>query len=181
MARVTTRAGDDGTSGLIGEGRLKKYHLRFETVGTIDEATSHLGLARALSPTARVREVILRLQHELYIAMAELSTTREAYEKAGFRITIEQVTGLDELCDALKTEVDIPNRFIVPGETVSGAHIDVGRTVIRRAERLAVRLLDEGEIENWNVVRYLNRCSDLLYMLARFDEVSQGTTPLTQG
>ena len=180
MARVTTRAGDDGTSGLIGEGRLRKYHLRFETVGTIDEATSHLGLARALSPTPRIREVILRLQHELYLAMAELSTTRDADAKAGFRITIEQVLGLEELCETLKTEVDIPNRFIVPGETVSGAHIDVARAVIRRAERHAVRLLDEGEIENWHVVRYLNRCSDLLYILARFDEVSQGVIARTQ-
>ena len=180
MARVTTRTGDDGSSGLIGDGRLPKYHLRFETVGTIDEATSHLGLARAHSPIERVRDVIFRLQHELYIAMAEISTTRDAYEKAGFRITIEHVRGIEDVCDSLKSDVEIPNRFIVPGATVSGAHIDVARTVVRRAERHVVRLLHEIEIDNWEVARYLNRCSDLLHILARYDEVAQGVTAQTQ-
>jgi cob(I)alamin adenosyltransferase len=174
VARVTTRTGDDGYTALIGQGRVPKYHPRPEALGAIDEATSALGLARAHSPTSRVRAVVLRVQRELYLLMAELATTPEAYEKAGFRVGAEHVAGLEELLEELKSEVAIPAAFVIPGATVSSAAIDLARAIVRRSERHVVKLLHDGEIANWDTARYLNRCSDLLHVLARYDEVSQG-------
>ena len=181
MAQITTGTGDDGYTGLIGAGRVPKYHPRPETLGTIDEATGALGLARAQSPVPRVREVVVRLQKELYLLMAELATTPEAYEKAGYRITAEHVAGLESLQAELKREVAIPNAFVVPGASVSSAALDLARAIVRRAERLTARLLHEGEIGNPETLRYLNRASDLLHVLARYDEVSQGVDLQTQG
>jgi cob(I)alamin adenosyltransferase len=180
VAKVTTRTGDDGYTGLLGPGRVPKYHPRPEALGTVDEATSALGLARAQSPTARVREVVLRLQRELYVLMAELAATAEARERLGQRLTAEHVAGLERLAEELQAEVAIPPAFVVPGATVSSAALDVARAVVRRAERQVVKLLHDGEIEAWDTARYLNRCSDLLHILARYDEVSQGVDIQTQ-
>jgi cob(I)alamin adenosyltransferase len=179
-AKVTTRTGDDGYTSLIGEGRVPKWHPRPEAFGAIDEATSALGLARAQSPTPRVRDVILRLQRELYTLMAELATLPAAYEKATWKITAEQVAALEALQEELRSEVAIPPAFVIPGATVSSAAIDVARTIVRRAERSTAKLLHEREIANAETVRYLNRCSDLLHVLARYDEVSQGVDIQTQ-
>ena len=176
-ARVTTGTGDDGYTGLIGPGRLPKHHPRIELLGTIDEATSALGMARAQSPVARTREVVLRVQRELYRLLAEVASTVEAREYA---TTAEQVGGLEELQRALQGEVEIPAAFVIPGATVSSAALDLARGIVRRAERQAARLLHEGELTNAETLRYLNRCSDLLHVLARFDEVSQGVDLQTQ-
>ncbi|HEY3083334.1 MAG TPA: cob(I)yrinic acid a,c-diamide adenosyltransferase [Chloroflexota bacterium] len=181
MAEVTTGGGDDGYTGLLGPGRVPKYDPRVEAFGTLDEATSALGLARAQTPIPRVGEVIRRVQRELYLLMAELATTPEAYEKLGRRIGPEQVAALEALQDELKREVEIPRAFVVPGATVSSASIDLGRAIVRRAERIVARLRHEGEIANPETLRYLNRCSDLLHVLARYDEVSQGVDLQTQG
>ena len=181
MAKVTTRGGDDGYTGLLGPGRVPKYHPRPEALGTVDEATSALGLARAQSPTPRVRAAIARVQRELYLLMAELATTAEARERLGQRLTPEHVAGLERLADELKAEVAIPPAFVVPGATVSSAALDLARAIVRRAERQVVKLLHDGEIESWDSARYLNRCSDVLHILARYDEVSQGVDIQTQG
>jgi cob(I)alamin adenosyltransferase len=181
VAKVTTRTGDDGYTGLLGQGRVPKYHPRPEALGTVDEATSALGLARAQSPTPRVREVVLRLQRELYVLMAELATTAEAYDRMGGRLTPEHVAGLERLAEELTAEVVIPPAFVIPGATVSSAALDVARATVRRAERQVVKLLHDGEIPSWETARYLNRCSDLLHILARYDEVSQGVDIQTQG
>jgi cob(I)alamin adenosyltransferase len=180
MAEVTTGRGDDGYTGLLGAGRVPKYDRRVEACGTLDEATSALGLARAQTPSRRVAEVVRRLQRELYLLMAELATTPDAYEKLGRRIGAEHVAGLEALAAELKREVEIPPAFVVPGATVSSASIDLGRTIVRRAERVVARLLHEGELPNPELLRYLNRCSDLLHVLARYDEVSQGVDLQTQ-
>jgi cob(I)alamin adenosyltransferase len=180
VAEVSTGAGDDGYTGLLGPGRVPKYDRRVEACGTLDEATSALGIARAQTPLPRVGEVIRRLQHELYLLMAELATTPEAGQKLGRRILPEHVAALEALQDELKREVEIPRAFVVPGATVSSAAIDLGRTVVRRAERIVARLLHDGELANPETLRYLNRCSDLLHVLARYDEVGQGVDPQTQ-
>jgi cob(I)alamin adenosyltransferase len=180
VARVTTRTGDDGYTGLIGAGRVPKYHPRPEVCGTLDEATSALGLARAQSPTPRVREVVLRLQRELYTLMAELATLPDAYEQVGRHVGPESVDGLERLIEELKQEVEIPPAFVIPGATVSSAALDLARTIVRRSERLTAKMLHDGEIANAHTVRYLNRCSDLLHVLARYDEISQGVDIQTQ-
>lgn len=171
MAKVTTGTGDTGYTGLLGEQRVPKYDPRPDTFGTVDEATSALGLARATTHNHRAKEIIYTLQQELYLLMGELATPPENYEKMGLRITSEYIQRLEQIEEALKQEVEIPNKFIIPGDTPDGAALDLARTIIRRAERMAVRLLHEGIISNTEVVRYLNRLSDLVFILARYVEV----------
>lgn len=171
MAKVTTGTGDTGYTGLIGEQRVPKYDPRPDTFGTVDEATSALGLARASTRNQRVKDMILHIQQDLYLLMAELATPPENYEKMGYRVTAEHVHSLEQQEEALKREVEIPNKFVIPGDTLDGAALDLARTIIRRAERMAVKLLHDGVIANKEVVVYLNRLSDLVFIIARFVEV----------
>jgi cob(I)alamin adenosyltransferase len=169
-AKVTTRTGDDGYTGLLGSERVPKYDPRPDTFGTVDEATSALGMARALTHNTRARDIIYRLQQDLYLLMAELATPPENYEKLGYRITEGHVAHLEEVSATLKEHVAIGNRFIIPGDTPDSAALDLARTIIRRAERKVARLLHEGIISNKDVLRYLNRASDLAFILARYVE-----------
>ncbi|HTK11636.1 MAG TPA: cob(I)yrinic acid a,c-diamide adenosyltransferase [Ktedonobacteraceae bacterium] len=180
MAKVTTGTGDTGYTGLLGEQRVPKYDPRPDTFGTVDEATSALGLARALTQNPRVKEHIYRMQQELYLLMGELATPPENYEKMGLRMTREHVEGLERLEEELKSEVEIPNKFIIPGDTADGAALDVARTIVRRAERMAVKLLHDGVIQNAEVIRYLNRLSDLIFILARYVEVKSSLAQLPE-
>ncbi len=170
MAKVTTGTGDTGYTGLLGAERVPKYDPRPDTFGTVDEATSALGLARAVAQDPQVKGIIYRIQNELYVLMAELATLPENYEKMGFRMTVEHVQWLEQVEESLKHEVEIPNKFIIPGDTLDGAALDLARTIIRRAERMAVKLLHDGVIQNGEVIRYLNRLSDLVFVLARYIE-----------
>ena len=169
-ARITTRTGDDGYTGLLGGGRVPKWDPRPETFGTLDEATSALGLARATADEAEVRAVVEEVQRDLYLLMAELATPAEHYERLGRRITEEHVARVEELAEGYKARVEIGNVFILPGGSLPGAALDLARTIVRRGERLAAKLYHEGAIANAEVLRYLNRLSDLLFVLARFEE-----------
>src|SRR5262249_5696040 len=141
VAKVTTRGGDAGYTGLLGAERVAKYDARIEALGLVDEATSALGLARASAADERVRAVILEQQQTLYRLMAELAATREATAKLALsEITATDVAGLEDVSDELMREVKIGNRFVIPGESVSGAAIDLARTVVRRAERHVARM-----------------------------------------
>ena len=173
-ARVTTRTGDTGYTGLIGKERVPKWDPRPDTFGTLDEATSALGIARAVAQDERVRETILTLQRELYLLMAELALSPEAYAESEFKITDEHVAGLERLSETLKQEVEIGHVFVIPGETLPSAALDLARAVVRRGERLAARLFHDGAIGNAEVMRYLNRLSDLLFVLARYEEAQAG-------
>jgi cob(I)alamin adenosyltransferase len=178
MAKVTTGTGDTGYTGLLGSERVAKYDPRPDTFGTVDEATSALGLARATTHDPKVKEIIYSIQNELYLLMGELATTAENYEKMGLRMTAEHVQWLEQVEESLKQEVEIPNKFIIPGDTLDGAALDLARTIIRRAERMAVKLLHDGVIQNGEVIRYLNRLSDVIFILARYIEVKSS---LAQG
>src|SRR3984893_7210175 len=178
MAKVTTGTGDTGYTGLLGEQRVPKYDPRPDTFGTVDEATSALGLARANSTDPKVKEIIYKIQQELYLLMGELATLPENYAKMGLQMTVAHVQRLEEIEETLKGEVEIPNKFIIPGDTPTGAALDLARTIIRRAERMAVKLLHDGVIQNGEVVRYLNRLSDLIFILARYIEVKSSLAKL---
>ncbi len=178
MAKVTTGTGDTGYTGLLGEQRVPKYDPRPDTFGTVDEATSALGLARAMTGDTEVKQIIYQIQQELYLLMGELATPPENYEKMGLRMTIEHVQRLEQVENTLKEEVEIPNKFIIPGDSLDGAALDLARTIIRRAERMAVKLLHDGVIQNGEVVRYLNRLSDLIFILARYIEVKSSLAEL---
>lgn len=174
MAKVTTGTGDAGYTSLLGEQRVPKYDPRPDTFGTVDEATSALGLARATTQDTRAREIILHMQQDLYLLMGELATPPENQEAVGIRMTADNIRWLDTLEDELKAEVDIPNKFVIPGDTLDGAALDLARTIIRRAERMAAKLMHEGIVRNPEVVRYLNRLSDAVFILARYIEAKQG-------
>ncbi|BCL84309.1 ATP--cob(I)alamin adenosyltransferase [Ktedonobacteria bacterium brp13] len=178
MAKVTTGTGDTGYTGLLGAERVPKYDVRPDTFGTIDEATSALGLARAMTKEPRVREIIFHVQQELYLLMGELATTPENYEKMGLQMTGAHVQWLEQTEAQLQQEVEIPNKFIIPGDTLDGAALDLARTIIRRAERMTVKLLHDKVIQNVEVVRYLNRLSDLIFILARYIEVKSSLATL---
>lgn len=170
QAKVTTRTGDDGYTGLLGRARVPKYHPQPETYGTVDEATSVLGLARALCRDPRAKEVVRQVQEDLYVMMAELAATPEARDRLPRRITAADVTRLEGWIEELKARVEIAPKFVIPGDSVAGAAFDVARTVIRRAERLAARLTHEGHLTNPEILRYLNRASDLAFVIARLED-----------
>ena len=180
MAKVSTGTGDTGYTGLLGEQRVPKYDPLPDTFGTVDEATSALGLARAMAQDEKVKEIIYRIQQELYLLMGELATPPENYEKMGLRMTVQHVQRLEQVEESLKREVEIPNKFIIPGDSPDGAALDLARTIIRRAERMAVKLLHDGIIQNGEVVRYLNRLSDLVFILARYVEVKSSLAELPE-
>jgi cob(I)alamin adenosyltransferase len=170
-----TRKGDAGYTDLLGD-RVPKYHSRPETYGSIDEATSFLGLARATASTERTKEIVLKIQRDLYLMMAELAFA-PGMSQHKFQITQEHVDWLEQETDKLEEEVELPPHFIIPGDTLSGATLDSARGVIRRAERIAVRLLHDGEIQNEELVAYINRLSSLLFILARYEDHAAGITP----
>lgn len=174
MARVTTRTGDEGYTSLLGSGRVPKYHRRPEAYGTLDEATSALGLARAHAVRTQLKDTIESLQRDLYVLMAELATPPENYAKVDFKIGAEAVDRLDALGESLKSEIEISKEFVVPGATVTGAALDLARAIVRRGERQIARLYHEGDITNIQVLRYLNRLSDVIFILARHEETGGG-------
>jgi cob(I)alamin adenosyltransferase len=174
MAKVTTGTGDTGYTGLLGNQRVPKYDPRPDTFGTVDEATSALGLARATTQDETAREVILHMQRDLYVLMAELATLPENQAAIGMAITADHVQWLEAAEEQLKAAVEIPNKFVIPGDSLDGAALDLARTIVRRAERMTVRLLHDGVIANSEPVRYLNRLSDVVFILARYLEAKQG-------
>lgn len=168
-----TRAGDDGFTGLLGEGRVAKYMPQPEAYGTVDEASAAIGVARAVASSGRTREVLLKVQRDLYRMMAELAATQAT--AAQFRyIDPERVAWLEESTDALTAEIEMPKEFVVPGDSLAGAHLDLARTITRRAERVVVHLLHDGLIDNIDLVRYLNRLSSLLFVLELFENANAG-------
>jgi cob(I)alamin adenosyltransferase len=170
-----TRKGDQGYTDLLG-GRVAKYDARPETYGTIDEATSCIGYARAIALSERTKSILIDVQRDLYVMMAELAFAPEM-RQGKYHITAEHVARIERETDLLETEVPLPPHFILPGDSPSGAMLDVARTVIRRAERLAVKLAHDGEIDNEQLLAYLNRLSSLLFILGRFEDREAGVTP----
>ena len=173
MNRLYTATGDDGYSGLLGEGRVPKTHPRIELVGAIDEANAALGLARALSRDSTTNQVLLQIQRDLYHLMAEVAATPENVRK--FRVIDEtKVLWIEEQMDLLGDEVQIPNEFILPGDSPAGGALAVARTVVRRAERRLSKLWLDGEIENQHLLRYLNRLSSFCFLLELVENEAAG-------
>jgi len=170
---IYTKYGDQGQTGLLYGGRVSKANERTEAYGAIDETVSALGLAKALSPLEYVRTHIDRLQRELFTVGAELATDpleREKLIKHFTVITPEMTAALEHAIDGLTAEVKLPPEFIIPGGSPASAAIDVARTALRRAERRAVALSDASLLDSPELLRYLNRASDFLFMLARYQD-----------
>lgn len=176
--RIYTRKGDSGTTGLLyGGARISKADLRTDAYGSTDEAVSELGLARAAfgaltdRTEARLHELVLRIQRELFVVGAELATeaARRKRLKAGTTlVTPEMVTALERDIDALEADYPMPTEFVVPGESMPGAALDMARSTVRRAERRVVGLVETGGLPaESSVPPYLNRLADLLFVMAR--------------
>ena len=171
--RIYTKYGDEGQTGLLYGGRVSKNDPHTEAYGVADEAVSTMGLARALSQDDRVQEVLKTLQRELFTVAAELATDPQRYDlfKAHFKpVTAEMVVGLEELIDQLEEGVEMPSVFILPGASAASAAIDMARCIVRTAERRSVALKEQGKLTNPEVIRYMNRLGDLLFVLARYQD-----------
>ncbi|MGB8213014.1 MAG: cob(I)yrinic acid a,c-diamide adenosyltransferase [Anaerolineales bacterium] len=173
MAPIYTRTGDDGTTGLLGESRLPKYHPRMETLGVLDEASAALGLARALCKVPQIESTLIEVQRDLYTIMAEVAATPENARR--FQIMApRRVQWLEAQVDAITAQSPVPTEFILPGDSIPGAALALARTIVRRAERRVAELLDTGEIENRVLLLYLNRLSSLCFALEVFENGQAG-------
>jgi cob(I)alamin adenosyltransferase len=168
--KIYTRKGDDGTTGLLYGGRVRKDSPATAACGDVDEAQAAIGLARAsVDRGSEADDLLIGLQRDLWVLMAEVATAPERRDRlsAGQTlVTPEMVARLEPLIDDLTTRFDSPTEFVIPGQTPTAAALDVARAVVRRAERTALGVAADGS----SVVPYLNRLSDLLWTMARWQE-----------
>jgi cob(I)alamin adenosyltransferase len=171
--KVYTKRGDDGTTGLLYGGRVDKHDLRTTAYGTVDETCSALGLARAeLADTgpAHLHDAVLAIQRELFVVGAQLATREDHWDRLQpgvSRVDDAMVDALDARIDASVDRHPLPTSFVVPGGTRAAAALDLARTICRRAEREVVAMQRAELLPDDAAMRYLNRCADLLYVLAR--------------
>lgn len=172
--RIYTRKGDDGTTGLLYGGRVSKDSPRIEVNGAVDEAQAALGMARAeAEPDSELDHLLVGLERDLYVLMAEVATAPERRDRlvAGASlVTPEMVAGLEGWIDELTDRFDMPTEFVVPGDNRRAAALDLARTVVRRAERAWVASLGSTTDDRSQVGAYLNRLSDLVWTMARWQE-----------
>ena len=170
MVKIYTKTGDDGTTGLLYGGRVRKDSGGIEINGTVDEAQAAMGLARAeFDPDSELDRLLTVLERDLYVLMAEVATdpsNRSKLRSGQTLVTSAMVDDLEGNIDDLIARIDMPTDFVVPGANRASAALDMARTVVRRAERLVVSFPIEGS----EVGRYLNRLSDLLWAMARYAE-----------
>ena len=178
--KIYTKKGDRGWTSLIYGVKVAKSDMRCEAYGTIDEAVSALGLAKSFC-CPEVRDILLSLQQDLFDVGAELATPSERYSELVAKqktVKPEMVDRLERAIDDFEARVDMPRAFVISGACVSSAALDLARTVIRRAERRVVVLNEAGQLVNEEVLKYLNRLSDLVFTLARYQEkVGDGDNP----
>jgi cob(I)alamin adenosyltransferase len=174
MSQFYTRTGDDGYTGLLGEGRVPKYHPRMEAIGTIDEASAALGVARAGSHLPQVTDILLAVQRDLYHIMAEIAAMPANAQR--FRVVqADRVAWLEYQIDALTRQVEIPGEFILPGDSPCGASLALARTTVRRAERRVAELVHTDLLENMALLHYLNRLSSLAFLLELLENQAAGS------
>jgi cob(I)alamin adenosyltransferase len=164
LTRIYTRGGDRGETSLGDGSRVPKLDCRIAAFGTVDELNSHLGLALASELPDELREVVARLQNELFDLGADLSVPFGISDR--LRVTEGQIESLERDCDRLNADLSELRSFVLPGGTEAAARLHVARAVCRRAEREVLAAAEELEI-NRLVLVYLNRLSDLLFILAR--------------
>lgn len=176
MVKIYTKRGDDGRTSLFGGQRISKSDARAEAYGTLDEVCSVLGVARAATRDADLQAVIHSIQEDLFLLGAELATAPE--DRA--RLSVQQITEahtarLEALIDARLAQIELPRAFIIPGSSsyIPGL-LDWARAVARRAERRVVELREGGFLDNPEVLKYLNRLADLLFVLSRHQEAVEG-------
>ena len=167
---ITTKTGDKGTTHLFSGEEVSKNSPRTDAYGDVDEIVSILGVAGAHAERDASIDAIRFLQRKLFIVATELATGTDHLEKLDKRIDKEELLAVERQMDALESQVVMPSGFILPGGTTAAAHLDHARTVARRCERKVVSLFEEKEVTNDHLLIWLNRLSDYLWLLARFEE-----------
>jgi cob(I)alamin adenosyltransferase len=174
---IVTRTGDGGTTALMYGRRVPKNHLRVEAYGTVDELNAAVGLARATAGDGFIRENLLVIQKDLVALMGELSVLPEdlgRYMKDGYpAVTPPMTEKLDALVVEIETQTVSFKDWATPGATMNSAALDLARTVCRRAERRVCGLQESGGLTNAEIITYLNRLSDLFWLMARWVETGE--------
>ncbi|MFQ5827770.1 MAG: cob(I)yrinic acid a,c-diamide adenosyltransferase [Candidatus Methylomirabilia bacterium] len=180
MVKIYTKKGDEGQTSLFGGQRIAKCDLRPEAYGTLDEACAVLGVVRVETEDDELRAVIHLVQEDLFLLGAELATAPEDRDRLQVsQITAEHTARLESLIDERLTKIELPRAFIIPGSSsYIPSLLDWARAVIRRGERRAVELRDADLLDNPEVLKYLNRLADLIFVLARDQEAVAGKGPV---
>lgn len=171
---IVTKGGDKGTTGLMYNRRVSKHHPRVEAYGAVDEVNTALGMARASADNAFVHDSLLAIQKDLVVLMGELATAVEdlpRYIKDGFSLVTSTMTHkLDALVKEIEARKISYHGWATPGDSMASATLDVARTTCRRAERRVVALQEADQLQNDEIIIYLNRLADLLWLFARWSE-----------
>ena len=167
---ITTKTGDRGTTRLFSGEDVPKNSPRMDALGAVDELVSLLGVARCHAARPATRAALLEIQRELFTLASEFATTPAALPRLPRRVDAGFVAAMERRGRELEASVEYPAGFILPGASLAGAHLDHARAVARRCEREAVRLRDAGLLENPQALIWLNRLSDVLWLLARSEE-----------
>ena len=162
--KIYTKTGDDGNTGLQGDFRISKSHSRIMAYGTVDEANAAIGIVLTNTLDDDIRQVLTQIQNELFLLGSDLSN--QNLNDLKNRISLDRVEKLEEFIDKFELELSPITNFILPGGNVAAAQIHQVRTIVRRAETLVVKLSDKDEI-NSNCIKYLNRLSDLMFVMGR--------------
>jgi cob(I)alamin adenosyltransferase len=176
---IVTKGGDKGTTGLMYNRRVSKHHPRVEAYGAVDEVNTALGMARASADNAFVHDSLLPIQKDLVVLMGELATAVEdlpRYVKDGYSLVTSTMTHrLDALVKELEARQISYRGWATPGDSMASATLDVARTTCRRAERRVVALQEADQLQNDEIIIYLNRLADLLWLFARWSETKGDT------
>ena len=162
--KIYTKTGDNGNTGLQGDFRISKSHSRIMAYGTVDEANAAIGIVLTNTLDDDIRQVLTQIQNELFLLGSDLSN--QNLNDLKNRISLDRVEKLEEFIDKFELELSPITNFILPGGNVAAAQIHQVRTIVRRAETLVVKLSDKNEI-NSNCIKYLNRLSDLMFVMGR--------------
>jgi cob(I)alamin adenosyltransferase len=177
--KIYTGTGDTGTTGLIKGGRVSKSDIRISTYGTIDELNAALGFSITEITTVDINSNLRSIQNDLFVLGSDLASPLKFQDKDDFeRLDESYIKNLEELIDRFEEKLPELTEFILPGGSKGSAHLHLSRTICRRAERSAVELSANEDIGSF-VVKYLNRLSDLLFVLSRFENSSNDTADIT--
>lgn len=169
--KIYTKTGDDGNTGLQGNFRISKSHPRIMSYGTIDEANAALGMVLANSLDEDIIKVLTKIQNDLFLVGSDLSNPNLNDVKN--RVTLGMIEKLEQYIDKFESELPPLTNFILPGGDVSAAQLHFARTIVRRAETQVVQLSEKDEI-NSNCIKYLNRLSDLFFVMGRLINKRKG-------
>jgi cob(I)alamin adenosyltransferase len=162
--KIYTKTGDDGNTGLQGDFRISKSHPRILAYGTVDEANAAIGVVLTNTLDEDVSQLLNQIQNDLFLLGSDLSN--QNLNDLKNRVTLEMIEKLEESIDIFESELPPITNFILPGGNVAASQIHQVRTIVRRAETLLVKLSDKDEI-NSNCIKYLNRLSDLMFVMGR--------------